>query len=395
MNLRGARFLFPVLVISLLAAGACRRQSPPRPEEQGPLLSEEAWRAEGREAIEKGLSFLRSRDPDRDGRWARSAGITAVVLLAHFQSPREFSPGSNPGLWKGLTWLESLQHPNGAIYPEQEGNANYITSVSILAMVLSGDPRFADTVNRARDYLVDNQLTGDSVYAGGFGYQDKAKTKDKPYADIVNTEFAMEALHAAGLPADHPAWKRAVEYLERCQHNSEYNDAAWVSDVGEYRGGFVYHPRDSKAKMLRTAGGKEILLPYGSVTYAGIKSMIYAHLERDDPRVKAAVDWIKKHWTLSENPGFDVTRDPNLGRQGYFYYFVTFAKALHALGVDVIEDEDGVPHPWRREVVSRIVALQNPDGSWKNVWHDRWYESVEELATSYAVIALSFALMDA
>ena len=58
------------------------------------------------------------------------------------------------------------------------------------------------------------------------------------------------------------------------------------------------------------------------MTYAGLKSMIYAGLTADDPRVKAAYDYITKHYTLDENPG--------LGQQGLYYYYQTFAKALAA-----------------------------------------------------------------
>jgi hypothetical protein len=39
-----------------------------------------------------------------------------------------------------------------------------------------------------------------------------------------------------------------------------------------------------------------------------------------------------------------------------------------------------------------VTSLQKEDGSWKNEWHDRWFESHEELATSYAIIAVSFAV---
>jgi squalene-hopene/tetraprenyl-beta-curcumene cyclase len=323
----------------------------------------------------------------------RSAGITAVVLLAHFQADQEFSKTSHPALWKGLDWLKSLQKPTGAIFHPQEGNSNYVTSVSVLAMVLSGDGAYKGTVDLAVKFLIDTQST-DKTYEGGFGYQDKAKTKEKPYADIVNTEFALEALNRAGLDPSHPAWERAVTYLQRSQHNSEYNEASWVSDIGDYRGGFVYHPGgESKAGSGPDVEGKDVSLPYGSVTYAGIKSMIYAHLDRDDPRVMAAVDWIKRNWTLEENPGFDVKRDKKLGKQGYYYYFMTFAKALHALGEDEITDNGFVKHNWRKELTARVVSLQASDGSWVNSDNDRWFESHKPLATSYAIIALSYALM--
>ena len=60
------------------------------------------------------------------------------------------------------------------------------------------------------------------------------------------------------------------------------------------------------------------------MTYAGLKSMIYAGLTPDDPRVKAALDWLKTNYTLDSNPG--------LGEAGLYYYYDTFARALDAMG---------------------------------------------------------------
>jgi hypothetical protein len=39
------------------------------------------------------------------------------------------------------------------------------------------------------------------------------------------------------------------------------------------------------------------------ISSAGLKSMIYAGLTQDDPRVKAAIGYIKDRYTLDENPG--------------------------------------------------------------------------------------------
>ena len=61
------------------------------------------------------------------------------------------------------------------------------------------------------------------------------------------------------------------------------------------------------------------------MTYAGLKSMIYAGVGADDPRVKAALKWIQQHYDLSSNPG--------MGQAGLYYYYHTFAKALDAAGV--------------------------------------------------------------
>ena len=65
------------------------------------------------------------------------------------------------------------------------------------------------------------------------------------------------------------------------------------------------------------------LRSYGSMTYAGLKSMIFAGLKPDDPRVKAAVEWIKKNYDIDANPG--------MGQAGLFYGYHTLAKGLECL----------------------------------------------------------------
>jgi squalene-hopene/tetraprenyl-beta-curcumene cyclase len=117
------------------------------------------------------------------------------------------------------------------------------------------------------------------------------------------------------------------------------------------------------------------------MTYAGLKSMIYAGVGPDDPRVKAAIAWIKKYYGLAENPG--------MGAAGLYYYYHTFAKALDAVGKDALQDEQGVSHPWRRELLGELAKRQKPDGSWVND-ANRWMEGDKSLVTGYALLALSY-----
>ena len=96
------------------------------------------------------------------------------------------------------------------------------------------------------------------------------------------------------------------------------------------------------------------LRSYGSMTYAGLKSMIYAGLKPDDPRVKAATDYIAKHYTLEENPG--------MGQAGLFYYYQTFAKALSLIGKHEIVPTPSRPvgHFWKLELVDALTRRQGP-----------------------------------
>ena len=118
------------------------------------------------------------------------------------------------------------------------------------------------------------------------------------------------------------------------------------------------------------------------MTYAGFLSLIYAGLDRNDKRVQAALGWAQKHWTVEENP--------ELGKQGYFYYLMTMGKALRAYGEPVIVDANGVKHDWRKELSAKLLALQHEDGSWDNS-SDRFFEGSKNIVTAYALIAMECA----
>jgi squalene-hopene/tetraprenyl-beta-curcumene cyclase len=160
--------------------------------------------------------------------------------------------------------------------------------------------------------------------------------------------------------------------LESPANNSPF--AAKIND-----GGFFYTVADggeSKAGNEPNGG----LRSYGSMTYAGLKSMIYAGLTEDDPRVKAAVGFLRQHYTLDSNPGMD--------QQGLFYYYHTMAKALDALGEDQFVDAAGKAHAWRVELSNKLKELQRADGSWVNDT-TRWMEGDPNLVCGYALLALS------
>src|SRR5207248_3329945 len=184
-----------------------------------------------------------------------------------------------------------------------------------------------------------------------------------------------------------PAFANALKFITRTQNNSETNDQKFAGNDG----GFVYTPAndgDSQAGVFIGPDGKKHVRSYGSMTYAGLKSMIYAGLSKDDPRVKSAVDWIQHHWTLDENPGMRDA-DATHATHGLYYYFYVYAHALHAYGEPTITDANGVKHDWRQELIAKLSSLQKEDGSW--LGEKRWMENNPSLATAYAVMALEEA----
>ena len=141
----------------------------------------------------------------------------------------------------------------------------------------------------------------------------------------------------------------------------------------------MYFPGKSTAGTTDLGNGKQALRSYGTMTYAGLLSFVYADLKRDDPRVQAAYDWIRVNYSVEENPG--------MGQQGLYYHFDLMAKALTAYGVGDMELKDGKKANWREDVAKKLINLQNKDGYWQNE-NGRWFEKDPVLATAYSLIAL-------
>ena len=136
-------------------------------------------------------------------------------------------------------------------------------------------------------------------------------------------------MRESGVPASDPSIQNALVFLTHCQA-SESNDLPWAK--GHTDGSSIYSMgfnKDhnfygtSEAADTKDRDGNAILTTYGSMTYAGLKSFLYADLKKDDPRVQAAIRWISGNYTLEVNPGLNNT-------QGLYYYYHVFAAALSA-----------------------------------------------------------------
>lgn len=112
-------------------------------------------------------------------------------------------------------------------------------------------------------------------------------------------------------------------------------------------------------------GDKVALRSYGSMSYAGLLSLIYAQVDKSDPRIKAVVEWLSKNYTLAENPG--------MGQEGLYYYFHTMAKGLSAAGIDTLTLRDGTKVNWRQGPGQATPESAKADGSWAND-NGRWME---------------------
>jgi squalene-hopene/tetraprenyl-beta-curcumene cyclase len=372
------------------------------------VLAAPAWGAEPARAQtemeKKAIGFLLTQQ-GQDGAWVPQVGpaITAMVAKGLIQAaaPTAKLPPDNPPLMKALAYIETTKQKDGGYYRDSNPNYNSAIVLSTFAAMSAyemsgpagwGDAKpYAQQIEGLQKFLKGLQLdetkkdsegkeiTKANSWYGGSGYG-----SGRP--DLSNTTYFVAALHDSGLKGDDPALQKALVFVARCQMNGETNDLPFAKAATD--GGFIYSPAGGGESKFGTIGrieGGSTLRSYGSMTYSGFMSMLYAGLTEDDPRVQAAVKWIKGNWTLEYNPGSGASQD------GQYYYLHAFARAMKAYNQDVVTDAKGVKHDWRAELNDFLKGVQKPDGSFVNEKSERWFEGNPVLATSYAVLALQEA----
>jgi len=336
-------------------------------------------------SLKTSQQYLLSQQSE-EGYWTddQHPALTGLAISAILKGPALDEKGLAQ-VDKGIAFIKSLQKEDGGIYGT-EGLLTYNTAISITAMSDYGRAEDKEVILKARNFIVGQQRegdveSGDEPFAGGIGYGNSYS-----HSDMSNTLFALEALRKSEKYVSETSdssrldWDAAIAFVSRSQNLPETNDQEWASDDEKNKGGFVYFPGNSKAGEEELASGRTALRSYGSISYAGLMSMIYAKLSIDDPRVVAVKEWLSKNYTLEENPG--------MGLQGLFYYYQAMAKSLNAAGVEVIYTPEGKEVAWRDELGSVLVQSQKADGSWANE-NARWWEADPVMVTSFVMLTLA------
>jgi squalene-hopene/tetraprenyl-beta-curcumene cyclase len=339
-------------------------------------------------SLSKGVTWLNNEQNATSGSWGEAdyPALTALALRSTMGHPdlsvvNQFSSNQK----KGFSFLLSKVQSDGGIYGK--GLACYNTSICMMALLQSKNPEYNDVIKSARRFLVNQQSDfdqkgkTDNTFDGGVGYGSRWA-----HSDLSNTHLAMEALFYAkktlqtkeseDLDLD---WDAAISFVSKCQNLSSTNQEKWVSTQKEDEGGFVYFPGSSMAGERERADGSIALRSYGSMSYAGLLSFIYAEMDDTDPRLQAVRTWLKENYSIAENPG--------MGPQGLYYYYHTMAKALSLSGIEHILDKNGKKRDWRKELALELLNKQSPEGYWLNE-NGRWWERDPVLVTSYAILAL-------
>jgi len=347
-----------------------------------------AWRA----------SVLGKADP--------SVAYTALVVKALLGAPRDLRAKYKAAAEKGLAWTLSRQNRDGSFGEGPDGAflKTYTTAVALMAVSsVERTDRITDAIRGAQAYLKNHQLK-EGLGAGGFAYGDLELKRDPETgelrivqsgaANLSATSWVAEALHSSGLSLSDDCWKLILDFVRKCQNSTETNRdpellAAYKAQglsVGD-NGNLFYTPHPErglqKAGTVKVAD-RETIVGYGSMTYDGIKTYLFAGLHRDSPEVKAAVDWVRRHYSIDSHPGFQYERGKRHHLRGLFYYYLVMARTLDACGERPLVTSDGKERDWPTDLGEQFLKRIRETRMWEND-SPTWYESDPVLVTSYVL----------
>ncbi|MDA3798984.1 MAG: terpene cyclase/mutase family protein [Kiritimatiellae bacterium] len=276
-------------------------------------------------------------------------------------------------------FIAGFAQTNGGIYKIPTGGrgsgglSTYNTAICMTALYKYNKVKYRNVILAARKFVAASQLQGDSHGSGGFGYNlpSNNSTRDRP--DLSNTAWVLQAMRATqdleefrkGEKVDID-WEQAKSYVEKLQ----------IQD-GKDKGAFGY---SETGERTESPDSKEPLRTFGSMTYAGLESLIFADVKKSDPMIISTIEWVGKNWSLDENPG--------MGVKGLFYYYNVLSKSLELYGGQ-IKLSDGKTLDWQKDLQDKLISKQKPDGSWVNSDGQFW-ETDPILVTSYCLISLSY-----
>jgi squalene-hopene/tetraprenyl-beta-curcumene cyclase len=332
-----------------------------------------------------------------------SAAFTGLVVAGLGGAPAPLKAKYKPAVDKAVAYLISKANADGSVGEGPTGTFVKTYATGCAMMGLASVERTDKVVNALRGmqaYMKQNQLK-EGKDIGGTGYGDESAGGKKGIANLSTTGFSAEGMHVSGLPQDDEYWKLVVKFVRKCQNNSEVNnDPEFVAQlkakglvVGD-DGGLYYAPvADPGVQKTPTKKvlDKESIGSYGSMTYDGIKTYLYAGLKKDSPEVKAAVDWVRKNYSVEAHPGFPYDTAQRQHLRGLFHYYLVMSRALDALGENPFETFDGKKHDWAREIAEQLLKQVKESKMWKNE-NPAWFEGDPLLTTSYVLVTCNTLL---
>ena len=275
------------------------------------------WEEERRGVRPGGWAFQYRNDyyPDLDD--------TAVVVMALDRAKERVAPKADyrEAIARGREWVEGLQSKNGGWGAFDADNAYfYLNNIPFADHGALLDPPTEDVSGRCVGMLA--QLGGDgAALKQGVAYLEKAQREDGSWFGrwgvnyIYGTWSALAGLSAAGLAPDHPAMRKAVDWLVAIQNK----DGGWGEDCNSYKLDYSgYEPAPSTASQ--TAWALLGLMAAGEVDHPAVaRGIAYLQSTQQPDGL-----WGQEHYT-----GGGFPRVFYLRYHGYPRFFPLWAVARY------------------------------------------------------------------
>ncbi|MGH7153608.1 MAG: squalene--hopene cyclase, partial [Acetobacteraceae bacterium] len=238
-------------------------------------------------------------------------------------------PNLRPGGW-------AFQYRND-YYPDVDDTA-------VVGMLLhrNGDLSHADSIARAREWIIGMQSVGRGRFDGGWGafepenthlhlnhipFADHGALLDPPTSDV--TARCISFLAQIGMSSDHPVMRRAIEFLRREQEP----DGSWF---GRWGTNYIYG------------------------TWSVLCALNAAGLPHDDPAFRRAVNWLL---SVQRDDGGWGEDEESYGDapHGRYQESTPSQTAWAVLGL-MAAGETALPSA--RRGIDYLIATQRDDGEW-------------------------------
>ncbi len=307
-----------------------------------------------RQAIAKGIVYLKRQQRKTDGSWPEfpgyPGGVPSLCTLALLNA----GVGTDdPAIQRSLKRLRTLKLEK-----------TYAVALQTMVFCQAEPKRDLVLISRNVKWLESKQnKTGNMI--GAWSYPGMGSTGDNS-----NSQFALLALHEAeraGVKVSGRTWRLANAYWESCQNP----DGSFGYRKGN-RGGTGSMTCAGVASLVITADK----VRQSNASAAGDQIRCCVNNEADHHRIEDGLRWLGRNFSVTHNPGLR-------GRQNWALYYLY---GLERVGRLTARRFIG-GHDWYREGADWLVNQQDRlSGFWKGVGHD---EGNPLIATSMALLFLS------
>ena len=370
-------------------------------------------------ALRQAVTFL-CQQQDQDGAWRSDlyasfkdgSALTPLVLLGlqHAYDIGTQEPDLLPTLQRGYRFLARWSQPDGTLRLEENQLEYPVYTAALILEVFSHTTAKEYQALRSGwiRYLRERQLTEangwkpEDEHYGGWGYCRLIPRKPEPgrfapaftESNLSATLFALQGL-AKAEALDMATARNALVFIRRMQN--------WGDDVPAHvrDGGFRFVPADpvrNKAGLANPPQASPLDSPkspagfpsYGSMTADGYRALALCHKvqatdtqRQDDTRLRAAGEWLQRHFQAAEHPGAYIPAQASNRNAVYYYYVSSLARAFFEHRLHLPQQRS-----WANELAKALLEKQKADGRWENDL-ELVRENEPLVATAQAVIALA------